>query len=150
MSLLHQQIMLSSGLQFPLAAVSRNLAMLRQHLDSGITEKRVVLYELRQLCLGRKVSPAAQRNLKDAGFLSEDGTMEPVLKGVVLSALQGEGYGLYVISPFTSSLDRTLAEYIQSRERILAEVPENDAKRFLFGENFPGEVHSSIIPDTQE
>ena len=58
------------------------------------------------------------------------GRIDPVLRSVVLAAVRGEGTVLRVDSPFTTSLERVLAELIHAKSYLRAHFPE-EAEQLL-------------------
>jgi len=90
--------------------------------------ERNTLYHLRAICLGRTIGAESQRILIENQLLRPDGSTDPVVKAIVLSAVTGVEQELHLRSPFTDRLDRALSEYVTSRDfiRCFAEGPGVD------------------------
>lgn len=90
-----------------------------------------MVYLLRRACLGQAIDADHARALTGERLLRPDGTVEPVLREIVLSSVRGQGRLLHLDSPFTETLDRVMAEYIQSREYVRCSLPLREAEAFL-------------------
>lgn len=124
---LTRPVVLANGTRVPLQVAASNLKLLAEHLAVLDSEWDVV-YHLREVCLGRPLEPEQTRALVRERVLAPDGTVDPAMRAVVLSAVRGEGRVLHLESPFTDATDRALAEFLMSRDHILCYLDEADAK----------------------
>lgn len=121
---------MSSGAQCNLMAASGHLGLLESHLEDD--QSRHLIYHLRQMCLGHNVDEHVKKELQESGLLEKNGMLHPVMKAVVLASVRGEDHALYVVSPFTNRWDRTLADYLQIRDDIRANLSKQEADEILF------------------
>jgi len=126
-----RDILLSSGDRHPLMAVAGCLGLLASHLEDKNPESRRLVYDLRQLCLGFDISKEQREKLREHDLVTADGSLEPVMKDAVLAAVRGEGHGLYLVSPFTEVLDRSLVQFLDAKDRIESFLPREEAERLL-------------------
>ncbi|MGL6075466.1 MAG: hypothetical protein ACRC8S_15025 [Fimbriiglobus sp.] len=124
-------ISLANGDRVRLWDAATQLGILETYLHDSDDEEWNLVPLLRQVCLGHKIDPDQTRALIRQELLLPNGTVEPVLKSVVLSAVRGEGQLLHLESPFTNPLDKAMAEYINSREFIRNSLSETEAKEFF-------------------
>jgi hypothetical protein len=125
MSHFDRVIQLSSGVRWPLRTVAGCVGQLEAYLDTDDPKERDLVYFLRQVCLGQKISDEQREALRTYGLLqTSDGQLEPQMKDVVLAAVRGEGRALHVVSPFTDSWDRALSDFLNARIRIRSEIDD--------------------------
>lgn len=86
---------------------------------------------LRRLCLREEIDPVQLRALVRERLLRADGSVEPVLKDVVLSSVRGEDNLLRMESPFVNALDRVMGEYLLARGYLRCHLERDDAAAFL-------------------
>jgi hypothetical protein len=122
-------ILLSSGARHPLGAVSACLGLLDSYLRDA--ESRQCVADLRLLCLGEPLPEDRRAELVRHSLLEADLTVSPVMKDVVLSAIRGEDQGIFLVSPFTSSWDRTMHNLSEAQGRIRSELPRREAETLL-------------------
>ena len=123
---------LANGDRVPLERAAFFLSLLDAYLHGHEAEWDPVVL-LRELSLGRDILPEQARSLEGEGLLEPDGTLDPVLRSVVLSAVRGEGVALRLDPPFTDPLDRTLAELLAAQEYIRSHLPPAEADVVLQG-----------------
>jgi len=70
-------------------------------LHSLLKEQPVAFYELVMKCrdIGHSFFGNAGEHLRSAGLVDENGEIHDSTKNIVLSAIQGEGFGLYLVNP---------------------------------------------------
>jgi hypothetical protein len=127
---LERTIVLANSARLPLGAVAIAYGLLSSHLADPDSDWDVV-YHLRQVCLGHPIEPEQTRALIREKVLMPDGSLDPVLEAVVLSSVRGEGRNLHLDSPFTDSLDRAMAEFINAREYIRSRMEVPEAEGFI-------------------
>jgi hypothetical protein len=132
-----KEVRLSNGQTVSLAAASNYLDLLETFIGSD-DQDRHALYRLRQVCLGDVMNEDDQQILKDNLLRKQDGTIDPELRAVVLSAVRGEGQALHLDSPFTNSWDRTVSNLYRSRAQIRLELGFDNAAILLNEPGFGG------------
>lgn len=125
-----RSIVLANGSRVPLARAATNLALLTDYLSDPDSDWDIVYY-LREVCLGRRIEPEQTKALIKEQLLLPDGSVDPAMEAVVLSAVRGEGRVLHIGSPFTDSLDRAMAEFVNARNFVRSQLDEPDAEAFL-------------------
>lgn len=123
-------VTLANGSTVPLGRAAAQLGILRSYLDLQDTEWDAVYY-LREVCLGRSIEPEQAQTLARARLLHPDGTVDPVLRAVVLSAVRGQGRVLHLDSPFTDPLDQALANYAHACNTIESYLDPEQARSFF-------------------
>ena len=108
---------LALALAVPLSVAARNYGLLSSYLEDPDSEWDLAFY-LREVCLGRPIDPEQTRALIAEKLLNPDGSPDPGMEAVVLSAVRGEGRALHLATPFTDPLERAMAEFIMAREYI--------------------------------
>ena len=75
-------------------------------LHSLLKEQPVAFYELVMKCrdIGHSFFGNASEHLRSAGLVDENGGIHDSIKNIVLSAIQGEGFGLYLVNPIRDAL----------------------------------------------
>ena len=77
--------------------------------------------------IARRQIPEPLANwLIDRGLVRENRTIDPVLRQVILTAVRGEGYGLFVVTPFTDPVDRAVADLLMSRAKLEELLPREE------------------------
>ena len=132
-------VLLGTGARSPLFEVASALSLLDVML-AGRPEERECVFALRTTCLtGATLPERIAGPLIEDGVLRSDGTVDPVVREVVLAALRGEGEGLFVVSPFTDPLDRAVSDLIISQMKVEALLPpEQLAELFPTPPSEPG------------
>jgi len=128
---LQRPITLANGANVPLFQAASNLGLLQEYLTDPDSDWNL-LYYLREVSLGRSIEPEQQRALIKALLLEPDGSLDPSMEAVVLSAVRGEGQLLHIDSPFTNSLDRAMAEFVNARAYVRSYLDEAEAKAFFY------------------
>ena len=94
-----QMLTLRNGSQEPFALVNSTMMSLRQMMEDilGAT----ALYDLHQICLGTNYRPSARQleYLKGRCLLQANGHPHDSIKNIVLSAIEGEGLEMTLVSP---------------------------------------------------
>ncbi len=126
---LDRPVLLSTGTRWPIGAVAGCLGLLGSFLEEP--ETRPLVTNLRQLCFGLEIAPERLSELSQAGLLRVNGTLDPLMRDVVLAAVRGTGNNLYLDPPFTEPLDRTIAELVLARDHIQASLPREMAEVVL-------------------
>jgi hypothetical protein len=129
-SRLTQPVVLANGGRVPLEVASANFALLNAYLAEPDSEWDVVYY-LREVCLGRPIDPEQTRALVHEKLLAPDGSVDPAMRAVVLSAVRGEGRVLHLASPFTDPTDRALSEFLTARDHIQSYLSDSEVKTVL-------------------
>lgn len=123
-------ITLANSSRVPFEAACLHLNTLVSYLEDPSLEWDV-LPLLRRVCLGETLDPEQTRALGHEQLLQPDGSVEPVLKAVVLAAVRGEGQLLHIDSPFTDPLDRAMADYFCAREYVRTRMEPAAAAAFF-------------------
>lgn len=124
---LTRPVVLANGDRLLLRVAAANYARLASHLAEPDSEWDMVFY-LREVCLGRPIDPEQTRALVHERLLAPDGTVEPAMRAVVLSAVRGEGRVLHLASPFTDATDRALAEFLTARNYVHSYLSDAEAQ----------------------
>ena len=103
------------------------MGLLKSYLEYPDLEWDGVYY-LREVCLGRPIEPEQTRTLVREQLLRDDGSVDPAMQAVVLSAVRGEGRVLHIESPFTAPLDRSVAEYLIARDYVRSHFDDANAR----------------------
>jgi hypothetical protein len=94
-----QMLKLRNGSQEPSALVNLTVRSLSQMMGDiqGVT----ALYDLHQICLGTNYRPSARQlqYLEGRGLLQANGRPHDSIKNIVLSAIEGEGLEMTLVSP---------------------------------------------------
>ena len=96
-------IKLRNGSEEPEPIVKVTMMAL-ESLESKGLPGMLALYDLAEICKGKTVAPYGdnQKMLQDLALLKPDGQPHESIRNVVLSAVQGEGLGMYLGSPVAS------------------------------------------------
>jgi hypothetical protein len=139
--LFSKEVLLANGAWLPRADVIPRLYLL-ERLSHETGRGRILLTVLRESSLtGNAVPHDMQDELSKRGVLMEDGTVDPATRQVVLAAVRGEGDGLFIVTPYTSSWDRTFSDLILSRQKVRAAMPPEVAE-LLIGSRDVGEANT--------
>lgn len=127
---------LANGGRVPLADAVDHYDRLRAAVGADDNEWDV-LYHLRELALGRPVEDIVRRSFARDGLLDPDGELDATFRDVILSSVRGQDRVLHLDSPFTDSLDRSLAEYVTARQDVeaaaaLRQLDPEQARTLLF------------------
>jgi hypothetical protein len=123
-------VVLANGARVPFEQACLRVGTVTAYLEDPSLEWDMV-HLLRQVCLGNTIDPEQTRALVREKLLQPDGTVEPILEAIVLSAVRGEGRLLRLESPFTDPLDRATAEFFLAREYVRNHMEAPDATAFL-------------------
>jgi hypothetical protein len=135
------EVLLANGARLPRADVVPRLYLL-ERLSHETGRGRELLGVLRKSSLtGDAVPHGTQHELSERGVLMENGTVDPATRQVVLAAVRGEGDGLFVVTPYTSSWDRTFSDLILSRQKVRATMPP-DVAELLIASRDTGEANT--------
>lgn len=129
-SKLDQVVQLSNGDRVPL----RRAAALWDQLQSMvlIPKWHEQIIELRGRALdGSAFAGELRDEMTNLGFTDPAGHLTPDARAVVLSALTGEEMGTHVVSPFTNSSHRRLAEFVNAVDAVKADQRPEVAARLL-------------------
>jgi len=126
-----RKVILANGDSVPLRAASLNYGRLQAAIEIADGEWEP-LHLLRRVCLGEDLDREQRVDLVRQRLLTEDGSVDPCMKSVVLSSVRGQDHQLFLDCPFTSAFDRALSEYLNSRDYVRAHAPDKQsAEAFL-------------------
>jgi hypothetical protein len=134
---------LTTGARVLLQSVAVILMSL-ETLNAGTPEERVALLALRKACLADKstIPTSASTLLRGAGLIEGDQLIPPAVRQVVLAAVQGEGDGIHIASPYTDLLDRAISDLTTSLAKVEAVLPLEQLATLL--QDMPGGVESWV------
>lgn len=114
-------IVLCNGATVPLWEAAHTTAVLRRYLEAAAPEPELVFY-LREACLGREVRPDRRAELCRECLIEPDGSIDGVMRAVVLSAIRGEGRAIRFDSPYTDREDRLIADYLVAASELSGDI----------------------------
>jgi hypothetical protein len=132
--LFSREVQLSNGTRLPASAASILYAQLQGlHANSHqMPQWGKLLFHLREAALEHGPVP---QELVPVGMrlrlLEPNGKLASYVKEMVLASVHGVGGGLFVLSPYTSRVDRTIAELAYARHSVRTCFPPEVAELLL-------------------
>lgn len=95
-----EMVKLKNGSTEPHPTVVATMVSLKSQAKDGLGGM-LLLYDLQQICKGKgeRVNSSTVEKLKKLALLEQSGQPHDSVRNIVLSALQGEGLGMEIVSP---------------------------------------------------